>query len=95
MAGSPESSFTPLKKDENSPTADVKDTNAFESTSTSEDSGSEEEFQELNRNPFLDPEVAAHWKLVYENSKYECRHAFDPTLTWTEEEEKRVIRKTD
>jgi hypothetical protein len=50
----------------------------------------------INRdNPFLDPAVAARFAEVYEKSQYECRHVFDPHLTWTKEEEKRVIRKLD
>ncbi|KAH8197556.1 hypothetical protein TruAng_008292 [Truncatella angustata] len=48
-----------------------------------------------SRNPFLDPDVAAHWKSVYEASTYECRHKFDPDLKWTEEEEKKLVRKLD
>ena len=46
-------------------------------------------------NPFHDPEVAESWRITYENSQYECRHVFDPTLTWSEEEEKRIIRRLD
>jgi hypothetical protein len=49
----------------------------------------------LSTNIFSDPEIAAHYKAVYENSRYECRHVFDPDLTWTEEEERRLIRKLD
>lgn len=47
------------------------------------------------KNPFSDPAVAAHWKAVYEKSHYECRHVFDPELTWTEEEERKLVRKLD
>ncbi|KAI0194272.1 major facilitator superfamily domain-containing protein [Xylaria flabelliformis] len=49
----------------------------------------------LKVNPFTNPNVAAQWKKVYDDCQYECRHAFDATLEWTEEEEKRVIRKVD
>ncbi|KAJ4356514.1 uncharacterized protein N0V89_004548 [Didymosphaeria variabile] len=49
----------------------------------------------LSGNIFADPEVAAYYKDVYGKAKYECRHVFDPTATWTDEEEKRVIRKLD
>ncbi|KAI1734603.1 major facilitator superfamily domain-containing protein [Xylaria scruposa] len=49
----------------------------------------------LKVNPFANPHVAAQWKKVYDDCQYECRHAFDATLEWTEEEEKRVIRKVD
>lgn len=59
-------------------------------TSTSEVSS-----DDYNGNPFLDPQVAEHWRLTYEKSQYECRHVFDPTLTWSEEEEKRIVRRLD
>ncbi|KAB5540306.1 major facilitator superfamily domain-containing protein [Coniochaeta sp. 2T2.1] len=61
----------------------------------SELSGSDENGAAWGKNPFEDPVVAEHWRTVYENNKYECRHVFDPTLTWSEEEEKRLIRKLD
>jgi hypothetical protein len=47
------------------------------------------------KNPFLDPEVKAFYVGVYERSNYECRHVFDADLTWTKEEEKKIIRKLD
>jgi hypothetical protein len=47
------------------------------------------------KNPFLDPEIAQYWRLVYEKAQYECRHVFDPSLTWSEDEEKRLVRKLD
>jgi hypothetical protein len=46
-------------------------------------------------NPFDDDAVAQHWAAVYSESEYECRHVFDPKLTWTAEEEKQLIRKLD
>jgi hypothetical protein len=46
-------------------------------------------------NPFLDQEVAEYWRTVYEKAQYECRHVFDPSLTWTAEEEKAIVRKLD
>jgi hypothetical protein len=55
----------------------------------------EEQSEYISKNPFLDPDVAAHWRKVYEEADYECRHAFDPTLTWTKEEEKAIVRKLD
>ena len=51
--------------------------------------------EDVSKNPFLDPDVAAHWRKVYEEADYECRHAFDPTLTWSKEEEKAIVRKLD
>ncbi|KAK3898171.1 allantoate permease, partial [Staphylotrichum tortipilum] len=61
----------------------------------SELSGSEEEGYDTEKNPFADPVVAEHWRQVYEKSQYESRHVFDPNLTWTEEEEKKIVRKLD
>lgn len=49
----------------------------------------------LDNNPFADPEVAERYALIYEKAQYECRHVFDPTLTWTAEEEKALVRKLD
>ncbi|KAK3690406.1 allantoate permease [Podospora appendiculata] len=57
-------------------------------------SSSDDEF-DGKENPFLNPQVADRWRAVYEQADYECRHVFDPTLTWTEEEEKVIIRKID
>lgn len=62
----------------------------------SELSGSEEGGSyDDGKNPFKDPVVAERWRVQYETSKYECRHLFDPVLSWTEEEEKRLVRKLD
>jgi hypothetical protein len=49
----------------------------------------------LRKNPFLDPDVAAHWSTVYEKSRYECRHVFDPDFTWTDDEERKLVRRLD
>ncbi|KAI2624529.1 MFS general substrate transporter [Xylaria nigripes] len=68
--------------------------NTFLLASNSSPPSSEDEFP-LKRNPFADQRLAAHWKQIYDNSRYECRHVFDPTLEWTEEEEKKIIRKLD
>ncbi|KAI0446720.1 major facilitator superfamily domain-containing protein [Xylaria telfairii] len=46
-------------------------------------------------NPFSDPEVAGRYKQIYEKAHYECRHLFDPHLTWTMEEQRRLVRRTD
>lgn len=42
---------------------------------------------------FNDRVTAEYWREVYENAKYEGRHRFDPTYTWTAEEEKKLVRK--
>lgn len=46
-------------------------------------------------NPFSDPQVRDYYISVYEEAKYECRHAFDADATWTEEEERKVVKKLD
>ncbi|TIB96997.1 MFS general substrate transporter [Wallemia mellicola] len=48
-----------------------------------------------NNHIFQQPEIAQYWSKIYENAKYENRHRFDPEFTWTPEEEKKVLRKTD
>jgi hypothetical protein len=62
---------------------------------TSITSDSDEEGLALRKNPFLDPDVAEYWAVTYEKSQYECRHVFDPTFTWTEEEERKLVRRLD
>lgn len=44
---------------------------------------------------FQDPEVLAYYRDLYERSNYECKDHFDPELTWTPEEEKKITRKND
>ncbi|KAK2615144.1 hypothetical protein N8I77_001920 [Diaporthe amygdali] len=46
-------------------------------------------------NPFSDPAVAEHYRTVYEKAQYECRHAFDPDLEWSKEEERKLVRRLD
>ena len=58
-------------------------------------SDSDEEGKALTKNPFLDPDTAEHWRGVYEKSRYECRAQFDPAFTWTEEEERKLVRRLD
>ncbi|KAE8153468.1 major facilitator superfamily domain-containing protein [Aspergillus avenaceus] len=55
----------------------------------------EESLDPHANNPFADPEVAERYALIYEKAQYECRHVFDPTMTWTPEEEKALVRKLD
>lgn len=68
-------------------------------STTSIDTGHVSEIEDIadwrGENPFLDSEVTQHWADVYNNCNYEGRHAFDPTMTWTNDEEKKVIRKLD
>lgn len=49
----------------------------------------------LSANIFSDPEIKAYYVDVYEKSKYECRHVLDADLTWTQEEEKKLVRRLD
>jgi hypothetical protein len=44
---------------------------------------------------FTDPSRSEHWSGVYEASKYECRHRFDPTFEWSAKDEKEVLRKVN
>lgn len=44
---------------------------------------------------FSDPKVADYWRGVYEKAQYEGRHRFDPTLTWSADEEKKLKRRVD
>lgn len=55
----------------------------------------ESQAESLDSNPFKDPVVAKYYADLYESVGYECRLAFDPHFEWTEEEEKKVIRKVD
>lgn len=50
---------------------------------------------EDSSNPFADSAVAERYALVYEKAQYECRHAFDPTMTWTAKEEAALVWKLD
>lgn len=51
--------------------------------------------QRTAANVFSDPELKAYYISVYEEAKYECRHVFDSELTWSVEEERKLIRKLD
>ncbi|KAF1966847.1 MFS general substrate transporter [Bimuria novae-zelandiae CBS 107.79] len=44
---------------------------------------------------FSNPKVADYWRGVYEKAQYEGRHRFDPTLTWSADEEKKLRRRVD
>lgn len=56
------------------------------------DSGDESAASSVEH-PFTDPEIADRWRKVYEKAQYENRHRFDPSFTWTDHEEKRLLRK--
>ncbi|KAF2665713.1 MFS general substrate transporter [Microthyrium microscopicum] len=50
---------------------------------------------DISSNVFADPEIRAFYEQVYEDAQYECRHVFDADLTWSEEEERKLVRKLD
>lgn len=67
---------------------------ASELASESTDSGYAEkldpEYGSYPDHVFANEQVAEHWREVYEKAHYEGRHRFDPELTWTAEEEKKL-----
>ncbi|KAJ8070400.1 hypothetical protein OCU04_000775 [Sclerotinia nivalis] len=68
---------------------------AKNATFVSTTSDLDEDGSAFAKNPFLDPDVAEHWTRIYEKSQYECRHVFDPNFSWTEEEERQLVRRLD
>ena len=92
---SPASSFSPDNKVHYDEVTAFSDPIPKDRDLTSNLSDSDEDGLALEKNPFLDPDVAEHWSLVYEKSQYECRSAFDPTYTWTADEEKAVVWKLE
>mgnify|MGYP003362174085 CR=1 FL=1 len=53
------------------------------------------ESNSIDKHIFTDPTVADYYRSLYEKSKYECRHLFDPSFSWTKGEERAVVRKND
>lgn len=51
--------------------------------------------EQLFDHVFRDPQVAEHFRRIYEEHEYECRHLLDPDLTWTPEEERKITWKND
>lgn len=51
------------------------------------------EYGSTDNHIFSDPATAEHWRKIYEKSRYENRHRFDPGYKWTAEEEKKLVRK--
>ncbi|KAG8630706.1 hypothetical protein KVT40_002325 [Elsinoe batatas] len=72
--------------------------NSSDSADSSIHSGEEDidgDYGSYHNHIFKDPKVAEYWRNVYENASYEGRHRFDPHITWTATEEKRLRRKID
>lgn len=65
----------------------VRERSATSSENGNESSGSTDD------HIFADPGVADYWRKVYEKAQYENRHRFDPTYTWSAEEEGKLVRK--
>ncbi|SCU85433.1 LAMI_0C11254g1_1 [Lachancea mirantina] len=59
---------------------------------TEEFSDSSSEKTSLN-NPFLNSDVANHYRQLYDSCGYEGRSVFDPEFEWTPDEEKTLVRK--
>ncbi|KAF3926862.1 hypothetical protein ABW20_dc0103816 [Dactylellina cionopaga] len=70
-----------------------------DSSSSRSDGGTEQEidgdYGSYGNHVFSDPKVAEYWRGVYETAKYEGRHRFDPDITWSAAEEKRLKRIID
>ncbi|KAL4950728.1 major facilitator superfamily domain-containing protein [Aspergillus filifer] len=54
-----------------------------------------EESFSIQTNPFADSDVAERYRELYETAQYECRHVFEPDLTWSVGEERQIVRKID
>lgn len=62
---------------------------------SSEEEGVDENYGSSNNHIFSDPLVADRWRRIYDAAKYENRHRFDPSYTWTSQEEQKLVRKID
>jgi hypothetical protein len=74
------------------------DTQKGRDSSLTSDSDSEiqnviPEYGSYPNHVFANPTVGEYWRKKYYDANYEGRHRFDPTFTWTADEEKRVRRK--
>lgn len=48
-----------------------------------------------SNNVFSDAKIFEYYTALYDKAKYECRHLLDPSLEWTREEERKLVRKLD
>lgn len=72
------------------------ETNKDNPTESSLYSGEEEidgDYGSYHDHVFKDPQIAEHWRNIYEKAEYEGRHRFDPNFTWSATEEKKLKRK--
>ena len=70
---------------------DEKKTQEFQLVVYIESATSDDSYDNL----FQDPKKLEYYLKIYEDSQYECRHLLDPNLTWTTQEEKKILRKND
>ncbi|KAF7193462.1 putative transporter [Pseudocercospora fuligena] len=89
-------------KDDTAPTALPTDNKEFETVQEKSSQGSlssselvEGDHGSDRNHVFADEKVADYWRDVYEKAKYEGRHRFDPDITWSADEEKKLKRKID
>jgi hypothetical protein len=70
-------------------------TNASDQNSSSDENESQRtgHYGSVDDHVFADPATADYWRNKYEKAGYENRHRFDSELTWTAEEERKIVRK--
>ncbi|EAQ88823.1 hypothetical protein CHGG_05442 [Chaetomium globosum CBS 148.51] len=84
------------KEDESSNRASSRKEGSPPSVSISQESLTDSEgYGSSTEHVFSDPAVASHWRDVFEKAGYENRHRFDPSFTWSAEEERKLLRKID
>ena len=83
------------KKVEPNNVVDPKASTLYQHEELSEGSDISHLDEKFAANPFVDPKVAEHYRDLYGKAKYECRHVFDPDLSWTPKEERKLVRKID
>lgn len=55
----------------------------------------QDDYGSSDNHVFSNPKVAEYWRGVYERATYEGRHRFDPSFTWTADEEIKLKHKVD
>lgn len=88
-------SSVPEKTGLDSPIQDSKVGAEAHGSLKTDDDTSDEQASVAEQHIFSDPVVAEHWRAIYEKAGYENRHRFDPTFTWSPEEERALVRKID
>lgn len=68
-----------------------KDNDKVKTLSIESDTASERSYDHV----FQDPELLAYYRDLYEKTNYECKDYLDPELTWTPEEDRKIVWKND